>query len=285
MSAPLAVWVDGVAAPVTAGWTVDRALHYGDGLFETVTVRGGVLRFEALHRARLAEGCRRLQIRIDPGLAWQRAQELARLHPDCTLKLLVSRGSALARGYTPTGGEQPRIVTLVYDAPQEREFPARLRAVTLRSVLGENPGLAGLKHCNRLEQVLARQELQGREPGNRDSHHGPAWEGLMGSSSGRLISGTMSNVFLELDGEWMTPALGLCGVAGVMRAVVLREASGLGLSIATRDIALASLEKCTAMFLTNARMGVRPVHELDGRGLRGDAQVERLAVRVADLAG
>jgi len=285
MSAPFAIWIDGVPAPVSADWTLDRALQYGDGLFETVTVRAGVLRFEELHRARLAEGCHRLQIHIDAGLPWQRARELARLHPDCTLKLLVSRGAARTRGYTPSGDELPRVIAQAYSAPRESEFPERLRASTLRSLLGENPGLAGLKHCNRLEQVLARLELQALQSGHHDSSGAPPWEGLMASSSGRLVSGTMSNVFLELDGEWMTPALGLCGVAGVMRAVVLREAAGLGLRIATRDIPLASLEGCAAMFLTNARMGVRLVHELDGRGLREDAQVKRLAARVADLAG
>jgi 4-amino-4-deoxychorismate lyase len=278
MNAPLATWIDGQPAP-QARWALDRALHYGDGLFETITVRGGELRFEALHRARLEEGCRRLQIRIEADAPWQQARGIARLHPDCTLKLLVSRGEAVARGYTPTGGEQPRVIALVHAAPEEAEYPVHLRAVTLRSLLGENPQLAGLKHCNRLEQVLARQELQ-----TVNSSGQSAWEGLLGSSSGRLVSGTMSNVFLELDGEWMTPALDSCGVAGVMRGVVLREAGGLGLSITRREIAMPELGRCTSMFLTNARMGVRAVHELDGRALRQVAGVAQLAARVQDLA-
>lgn len=284
MSAPLAIWIDGAVAPAGTDWPLDRALHYGDGLFETITVRGSVLRFEALHRERLAEGCRRLQIGIDISRPWQYAQELARLHPDCTLKLLVSRGAAQARGYTPTGSEQSRVICVVHPPPAEIEFPGFLRARTLRSVLGENPALAGLKHCNRLEQVLARQELQRMESGRPDRPGPAVWEGIMGSSSGRLVSGTMSNVFLEVDGNWMTPSLDLCGVAGVTRAVVLREAPGLGLSIARRDVALAAVQRCTAMFLTNARMGVRAVHELDGRALRDDASVKHLAAKVAGLA-
>jgi len=279
MNAPLGMLVDGESAPSptdrSMDWALDRAMHYGDGLFETLLVRDGHLRFEALHRARLAEGCRRLQINLDPELPWQQARLLARHHPQCTLKLLVSRGSATARGYAPSGNEQPRIIALAYPPPGAGEFPARLSAVTLRSVLGENPQLAGLKHCNRLEQVLARAELQGQG----------AFEGLMASSSGLLVSGTMSNVFLELDGEWMTPALDRCGVAGVMRAVVLREAASCGVPVRESDLPVTMLARCTSLFLTNARMGVRVVHELDGRALSGAAALQPLFNRVAGLEG
>ena len=274
VNAPLATLVDGEIASSATHWALDRGLHYGDGLFETMLVREGRLRFEALHRARLAEGCRRLHIAIDPDLPWQQARQLASHHPQCTLKLLVSRGSATARGYAPAGSEQPRVIALAYPPPAAGEFPATLRAVTLRSVLGENRQLAGLKHCNRLEQVLARQELQGRG----------AFEGLMASSSGLLVSGTMSNVFLELDGEWMTPALDRCGVAGVMRTVLLREAARCGVAVQQRDLPLAQLARCTGLLLTNARMGVRVVHELDGRTLPAAAALQPLLNRVSGLA-
>ena len=155
MSGPLQVLVDG--APVTADWPLDRSLQYGDGLFETLTVRGGRLRFEALHRARLAGGCRRLALSIDSNALWQTAGELAAAHVECTLKVLVSRGSTLARGYTPPPAATPRVMHLVYPPPAAGEIPTRVRLATLQAVLGENPALAGLKHCNRLEQVLGRQ--------------------------------------------------------------------------------------------------------------------------------
>lgn len=274
MSAPVAVLVDG--QPCGDDWPLDRALHYGDGLFETLSVREGRLRFESLHRARLAEGCRRLGMHVDHEQLWQQARGLAAQHASCTLKVLVSRGSAVARGYAPTGAERARIVLLVYPASATTQLPSRVRVATLQATLGENPALCGIKHCNRLEQVLARTELR--------SHLG-AFEGLMASSSGHLISGTMSNVFLEQDGVLMTPSLERCGVAGVMRAVVLREAAAAGTPVQVKHMPLDILGRCSGVLLTNALIGVLAVHELDGRELAVSQATQALVSRVSALDG
>jgi 4-amino-4-deoxychorismate lyase len=272
MSGPLQVLVDGM--PVAEDWPLDRALQYGDGLFETLTVRGGRVRFEALHRRRLAVGCLRLGIVAAQDDVWHQADLLARTHGDCTLKILLSRGSTPARGYTPPRESHPRAIHAVYPAPGVGEIPARVRLVSLRAVLGENPALAGLKHCNRLEQILGRMELQ----------HSGAFEGLMGSSSGSLVSGTMSNVFIGQDGQFVTPLLDQCGVAGVMRAVVLREAAGCGLAIREGRVPVPALRDCSSVFITNARMGVVVAHELDGRELAVSSAVLALAGKVRALA-
>lgn len=272
MSGPLQVLVDG--QPVTDDWPLDRALQYGDGLFETLHVRGGRIRFEAFHRRRLAEGCRRLELAIQEVALWRQSGLLADRQGDCTLKLLVSRGSSPSRGYTPPAQAQPRVVHLVYPAPAAGEIPASVRLATLGSVLGENPTLAGLKHCNRLEQVLGRMELQ----------HTGAFEGLMGSSSGALVSGTMSNVFIGLDGAFVTPVIDQCGVSGVMRAVVLREAAACGIAVREARVPMSVLRECSSAFITNARMGVVAANQIDGRPLSVDSPVRMLAQRVSALA-
>jgi 4-amino-4-deoxychorismate lyase len=266
MSAPLQVLVDG--QPCTEGWPLDRGLLYGDGLFETMLVTGGVIRFESGHRARLAEGCRRLAIRIDLEAVWRDALALAARHGEATLRLQVTRGEALARGYAPTGGERGRAILAVFAPPAPGELPARISVVTLPLRLGENPLLAGLKHCNRLEQVLARQALAGIEG---------AFEGLLASSSGLLISGTMSNVFLELDGELVTPSLERCGVAGVARAAVLRAAALAAMPVRVAELPATVLPRCTALALSNARLGLVQAQQLDGRALAGSARLATLA--------
>ncbi len=271
MSTALQVFVDGQTCDDS--WPQDRALQYGDGLFETMLVRNGRIRFEALHAARLAHGCNRLAISADHAAIWQQAGQVARQHGAALLKLLLTRGDATARGYAPSGVERPRVILSVYAAPPAAELPAQIRVVTLRNCLGENPDLAGLKHCNRLEQVLARASLQGSG----------AFEGLMQSSSGRLISGTMSNVFLERDGLLVTPELDLCGIAGVLRTVVFREAQQMGIPVQAENIPLAALDHCTSLALSNVRLGLLSVHELNGRRLQVGASLRELAARIDTL--
>lgn len=261
MSGPLQLLVDG--EPAGGSWPLDRGLAYGDGLFETMVVTDGRIRHEIAHRTRLAEGCRRLAIQADLAGIWSGATAAAARHGAATLRLQVTRGEAVARGYTPTGRERARSILAVYPPPAPGELPTRITAVSLGLRLGENPALAGLKHCNRLEQVLARQMLQQTAPA--------AFEGLLASSSGWLVSGTMSNVFLELDNELVTPDLVLCGVAGVMRGVALEQARAAGTNVRVEAVPFTSLANCTALALTNARMGMVLAHELDGRALQAGA--------------
>jgi 4-amino-4-deoxychorismate lyase len=120
--------------------------------------------------------------------------------------------------------------------------------------LGLNPRLAGIKHLNRLEQVLACAEW-----------NDPAIaEGLMSAVDGRIVCATAANVFLVKEGRLLTPAIRDCGVAGVMRGVVLAAASELGIVAETVDVRIDDLGAADEVFLTNAITGVRPVGEILG---------------------
>jgi 4-amino-4-deoxychorismate lyase len=120
--------------------------------------------------------------------------------------------------------------------------------------LGQNPALAGMKHLNRLEQVLACSEWSDPTVG----------EGLMLSMDGRMISGTATNLFLVRDDRLETPDIRDCGVAGVMRQVILRAARDLGIACVERDMGLEALVTASEVFLTNAVAGIRPVRTLIG---------------------
>jgi 4-amino-4-deoxychorismate lyase len=256
VSAPYQVLIDG--QPAAGLEVLDRGLHYGDGLFETIACRGGRASFLDLHLERLGEGCERLAIRFTDfaGLAAQ-IRTLAASQSQSLLKLIVTRGSATARGYAAHGDEVPRTVLLQYPWPAESPqcWEQGVAVRTAQGRLGENPALAGLKHLNRLEQVLIRSEWS--DPGIQ--------EALVFGSSGWLVSGTMSNVFLIRAGQLMTPAISGAGVRGVMRRVVLREAQRGGLTVLETQLDAAALAQCDEIFLTNARIGIWPVRALDGR--------------------
>lgn len=236
---------------------LDRGLHYGDGLFETIACRGGRARFLTLHLQRLTEGCARLRIRHEDfaGLATQ-IRALAASEPACIIKLILTRGSATARGYGPHGDERSRVVLLQYPWPPEDPAPWErgIAARTARGRLGENAALAGLKHLNRLEQVLIRAEWT--DPAIQES--------LVFGSSGWLVSGTMSNVFLVSEGRIMTPAITRAGVSGIMRRVVMREAQQRGLTVSEAALDAAAVAAAEELFVTNARIGIWPVRTLDG---------------------
>jgi 4-amino-4-deoxychorismate lyase len=247
----------------------DRAVHFGDGVFETIACRRGRPRFLSLHLERLLLGCNRLG--IEPGELDEIGAEvraLAREVENAIVKVILTRGTALARGYGVTGREKATRITFRYawppETPTESQDGVRVRTAKLR--LGENPALAGLKHCNRLEQILARREWT--DPGIAES--------LLYSSSGRLVSGTMSNVFIVEGSVLRTPRLDVCGVAGVMRRVVLREAGRAGIPAQEDVLGVDDVQKATELFLTNARIGLWPLRELDGRGLHPGPVTRRL---------
>jgi 4-amino-4-deoxychorismate lyase len=273
MSADLGTWIDGVESRVLP--VDDRGLQYGDGVFETVLVRGRRARFLDAHLARLADGLARLGIRFD---AWDslradldRATSLA---PSlAVLKIIVTRGTGPRRGYSPRDcAAARRVVTLLATAPPP-DFSAGvdLRIATIR--LAAQPALAGLKHLNRLENVLATMEP------DHDAH----FESLLVGASGDLVGGTMSNVFAVHDGTISTPPIVDAGVAGIMRAIVLRESAGLGFTAQERRLTPADLASADEVFITNARLGVVPARRLREHAFRMRDTALRLRTHIEAL--
>jgi 4-amino-4-deoxychorismate lyase len=253
------VRVNGVRAAEIS--VLDRGLQFGDGLFETIACVKGRPRFLPLHLERLDFGCERLQI-MTPNLEELQAEilQIAGGTERAIVKVLITAGEALRRGYSRSPQQRATRITIRHpwpDAEHERLHDGLMaRTLTLR--LGENPRLAGLKHCNRLEQVLARAEL---------AADAQADEGMLFSSSGTLVSATTSNVFLVRESCLLTPRIDQCGVAGVMRRVVLREARQAGIPARECELRAQDLQDAEEVFLTNALIGIRPVHTVDGRKL------------------
>jgi 4-amino-4-deoxychorismate lyase len=243
----------------------DRGLQYGDGLFETISCLRGEPRWFGRHLARLALGCARLGLPMpDEALLRSEVRTVLGAAPRAMVKVILTRGVGTMRGYRPTGDETPtRIVSAhewtVRDVP---EFRVGLSSVPL----GLNASLAGLKHLNRLEQVMAQREAARQ-----------GWdEALMCSTAGELVSGSMSNLFVCLEGEWLTAPLTHCGVAGVVREMILERAPRLGLKVRIASLSAQDLAGAKALFLTNVRMGLQPVHWYQGRALLIDECGARL---------
>ena len=254
----MTLWLDGIA--VRGGAPLDRGLEFGDGLFETVAVVDGRPRLLARHLARLALGCARLGIAMPAAeLLAAEVGEAARLPGTGLVKLVVTRGAG-GTGYGADPGAAAR--RWLVAAPARHRPAAYARdGVAVRHLatrLAEQPLLAGLKHLNRLEQVLARRELAADVA---------AQEGLMRDVQGRLVCGTMSNVYAVIDNRLVTPSLERAGVAGVVRAALLDDWRAAGAAVEVRDVEPAELDGASEVFLTNALIGVWPVATLGARTL------------------
>lgn len=241
-------WVDGHSADSLA--LHNRGLAYGDGLFETIAVTAGRPSLLEYHLDRLALGCQRLAIEADHALIRDELCRYAGLLGNGVLKLILTRGDS-QRGYTAAAGAIPRRILQGNPAPtypvEHAEQGVRLFACRTR--LAEQPLLAGLKHLNRLEQVLARAEWQGAEYA----------EGLMLDVTGRVIEGVYSNLFLVRNNALLTADLSRCGVAGVMRAALLEAAASAGIAVSVTDLSMTDLEQADEVFVCNSVYGIWPV--------------------------
>ena len=243
----------------------DRGLAYGDGLYETMRASGGALPWWPQHRARLGHGAERLGLALPADALFNEALAAATMQaPDGVVKLIMTRGAG-ARGYAPPADATP---TLLVSASAALPPPLPALHVGLLDLrLGVQPTLAGLKHLNRLEQVLGASEAQRR--GFDD--------GLMADAEGWLTCSTRANLFAFVGGRWITPPLERAGVAGVTRALLLRDWPALSVA----PLAASDLSNVDALFLANAVRGILAVRQCDGRALdarRADLAAARTAL-------
>lgn len=233
----------------------DRGFQYGDGLFETIEVHNGRPVFLNRHLHRLQTGCARLQIPCpDPELIRSEAAVLCKNAPRAVLKLIITRGSG-GRGYRPPEALRPTRVLSLHPYP---DYPGRYReqgvAVRLcRTRLGLNPSLAGIKHLNRLEQVLARAEWD--DPGIQ--------EGLMLNINGHVIEGTMTNLFYFSNQTAYTPALTQCGVDGIIRRLLMDLLSKRGIAVRETTPTIDELSAADEVFICNSIIGIWPVQAIE----------------------
>lgn len=238
----------------------DRGFQFGDGIFETIRVEQGQLLAWDFHAQRLAEGAARLGIRLPAQrLLKMRCQsQAAAVQADvAALKLQITRGDS-GGGYAAADAMAANLYLsvrpLLFD-PLLWQKGISLRICEQR--LAIQPSLAGIKHCNRLEQVMARREWQ--EPDIK--------EGLMLDTEGYVVEGISSNLFAYIDGQWCTPLLDRCGVAGTMRAQVMAWLAANGSPVSEQRFTLDELNNAAHLFVTNALVGVWPVRQLAGRPL------------------
>ncbi|MCL1073239.1 aminodeoxychorismate lyase [Shewanella dokdonensis] len=253
------VWVNGqVSEQISVS---DRAFTYGDGLFATMAVDAAAqIPFLSYHLQRLQDGAARL------GFHWQAsaalmsllAQAASRFPAHC-LKLQLSRGTG-GRGYTPPVEPQVTEVLSVSTLPAHYS-KWRQQGITLQTsvvTLAKQPLLAGIKHLNRLEQVLIKRYPL---PAGIDD-----W--LVLDTDGKLVETSMANLFLitkTAQGGWLalTPAINYAGVSGVMRQQVIMALLAMGIDVQLQAVSRDCLSRVSHLFISNSLLGIVDVTAVD----------------------
>jgi len=233
----------------------DRAFQYGDGLFETIAVKDGEACLLDLHIKRLESGLKTLSFPpIDLNQLTTDIKTKIQLHKNSILKLIVTRGVG-ERGYKAPKNTMANIIFIFSKQKFDLNID-NLKSVSLclcKTPVSTNPVLAGLKHLNRLENVIARNEW------NNDEFD----EGLMFDSQNNLIEATSANIFLLKNNCLYTPNLENSGILGVIREVVIDMAKTLSIPLKITEINIDDCYNADALFLTNSLIGISPVNKIE----------------------
>ncbi len=248
--------VNGVATDAIA--INNRGLAYGDGVFETIQVVDTVPQFFERHLQRLQLGCQRLNISLNVAELKRDVSGLlnqwsADTNAQAILKIIITRGYS-GRGYQYDSDVQAdRMVTLSPLSIDREQWPQGITLRVCQTRLSVNPTTAGIKHLNRLENVLARAEWQNDQIA----------EGLMLNIDGDLIEGTMSNVFIVANDKLLTPKLDGCGVAGIIRNIIIDTVvKQLNYSVTVDRLTLDDVKAADEVFICNSLIGVCPVVDI-----------------------
>ncbi len=235
----------------------DRGLAYGDGVFRTLRATAGRLHWWRDHAAKLGADCAALALDC-PDIDLLHAEACAAAYgKDCAIKIILTRGAG-TRGYAPGGGPGTRIVMATPLPPHALPgAPVDLAARWCRLQLARQPRLAGIKHLNRLENVLARAEWNVPEIA----------EGLLCDTEGMVVGGTQSNLFWAKGEHLCTPELSTSGVAGVTRARLLRAAARRAIPVRFERQPPAAILASDEVLICNSLIGVRRIARLDARVL------------------
>lgn len=244
-------WVNGVKTSTLP--LSDRSIQFGDGVFRTMRKQQGHILFWPDHYRKLAHDARVLGLECPTQTLLE--EELAAIElTDAVIKIILTRGNS-ERGYAiPDFLPVTRIIS---SYPLPVEFSSwQTQGVKVRFAnwrLSSQAALAGIKHLNRLDNVMARAEW--RDPA--------IFESLMLDQEGNVIEGVMSNLFILKDKDLWTPELKTCGVAGVMRDKVIATSASFGIKVRFDSFKRQDIESADGLILTNSLFGLVPVRECE----------------------
>jgi len=251
----MASWVNGIQSNTVS--IQDRGFSFGDGLFETMRIYKQHIPLIDRHFKRLNSSLQKLDIFFNTNEVKRKCQKIANEHNDATLKVIITRGQT-ERGYGTPHNTRPNIAISLFDRSKELSASTQdgIKIYVCQTQLARQPLLAGLKHLNRLEQVLAKQEVDKKG----------CIEGVILDTNSNVVEGVMSNLFMVVDSKLITPSLLESGVKGVQRDFILDQAGTIGVESTEKLFPINALKNADEIFLCNSNYGIWPVVEFNDKG-------------------
>lgn len=240
---------------------VDHGLTVGDGVFETCAVYDGTAFALTRHLRRLKRSAEGLGLAApDEGAVREGvAAVLADAGPDVGRLRITLTGGPGPLGSHRFAAEDQRQSILVLAGPGARSEVSRV--IRVPWVRNERSSVAGLKTTSYAENVVAVAEAYRRG----------ADEAVLANTVGDLCEGTASNVFVERDGELVTPPLSSGCLAGITRELLLEWSAAAGLPVreaAPGELRYEVLDEVAAgsahLMMSGSIRNVSPVASLDG---------------------
>ncbi len=230
---------------------LDRAALFGDGFFTTGQIKNGSLLLKDYHLKRIAHSLKTLMFAaISQDQLEQMIDQACSRRSDCIVRLNFSRVQT-ERGYKISSKAETKVsISLI---PQAEHTLQSFALKDSQVPISSNRLLAGIKHLNRIDSVLAASQLS-----NLDQ------EAILYLDD-QIICGSKCNLFFKINDQWMTPAIDRAGVAGVMRQRVMDLMDNQQISLKICSIERSQLAEVQAAFLTNCLLGIKPVHQINGQ--------------------
>jgi len=241
----------------------DRGIAYGDGLFTTAKIVNGRVELLNQHVNRLVEGCNKLAIPLPISLSQdeltKQLRNIAKSYTLAVLKVMITAGSG-GRGYSRIGlaDDATNTIVMVFDFPEHYNELAKsgINLGLSKQKISISPMLAGIKHLNRLEQVLLRRELDQRTEDDL----------VVMNVDKQVVEATSANLFYWVNGELYTPDVSLSGVNGLMRQFIMANyCKYYNSEVSIEKTTLTRLQQADSMFTCNSVTGVMPVKTFDKR--------------------
>lgn len=255
---------------------LDRGFSYGDGVFRTLVMREGLPENWPQHYQKLVADCSAIGIVCpSPELLMNDLQQLFLLDETAVAKIIVTRGEG-NRGYSPPAITAPMRVVVKSPMPQypETRFVDGVNLIVCETRLALQPRLAGIKHLNRLENVLARMEW----------HSPDIADGIFLDINDNVIECTAANIFARFGDTLITPSITQCGVAGVTRQRIIALAHTLTLKMVVETLSLEKLLSADEVIICNSLYGAWQVKTVQMKASQNNSNSLEKPIKTASLA-